>query len=209
MANFRRTRCLDSGCTAHLCQDTEDFTKIEEIKSGRLNLASSASTDIKAKGSVSITAEFNGKTKHVNLKDALHVPDLRTHLLSVGKITDEGLKVIFNKESATIIDKHGNDILKADRVNGLYYLQERNLECNSSTKAHIEENGSKIVSTENWHRKMGHLNIRDLIESDKNGSVQGMRIDTSKRNCDCDICIQGERTKTSFPKKSKKKTRIC
>ena len=117
----------------------------------------------------------------MNLKDALHVPDLRTNLLSVGKITDEGFKVIFNNESATIINEHGNDILKADRVNGLYYLQERNLECNSSTEANIEENRSKIVSTENWNRKMGHLHIRDLIESDKNGSVQGMTIDRSKR----------------------------
>ena len=46
VASFRRTWCLDSGCTAHLCKDTDDFIKIEEIKSGRLNLASSASTDI-------------------------------------------------------------------------------------------------------------------------------------------------------------------
>lgn len=97
--------CLDSGCTTHLCRNSENFVKYAESDVKRLNLANSASTEVKAKRTVSINAEVNGQSKTVMISDSLHVPDLRTNLLSVGKITDKGFKVIFDKESATIVDK--------------------------------------------------------------------------------------------------------
>jgi len=70
-----------------------------------LNLATKASAEIKARGTISFTGDVNGVTKRVSVKDTLHVPELRTNLLSVGKITDRGYKVIFDKLTAKIVDK--------------------------------------------------------------------------------------------------------
>ena len=59
--------CLDSGCLAHRCKNEKDFLSIDKIKPRKLNLASNASTEIKIKGFVTITADCEGKTKYVNL----------------------------------------------------------------------------------------------------------------------------------------------
>lgn len=98
---------LDSGCTSHLCSDSKKFTHLERIKDNKLNLANNSSTTITGKGTVRLEAEVDGNSKHVNLENTLHVPDLCTNLLSVNKIIDRGFKVIFEKKSARIIDRDG------------------------------------------------------------------------------------------------------
>ena len=101
----REKWCLDSGCSTHLCRDTHDFSDISKAAHGTLNLATKASAEIKARGTVSFTGDVNGVTEQVSVKDTLHVPELRTNLLSVAKITDRGYKVIFDKLTAKIVDK--------------------------------------------------------------------------------------------------------
>lgn len=56
----------------------------------------------------------------------LFVPDLRTNLISIGKITDvtTGLKVSFYKNTTSVTDPNGNVKLVADRIGGLYYVYE-------------------------------------------------------------------------------------
>ena len=111
--------CLDSGATSHLSNSALDFDTIQGEKGIELNLANGSSTSIRARGEVFLSANVLGKVKDFRLIDALHVPDLRTNLLSVGKITDNGYKVIFNRDTATVCDSQDVVKLVADRVNGL------------------------------------------------------------------------------------------
>jgi hypothetical protein len=41
----------------------------------------------------------------------MYVPDLRSNLLSVGKITDKGSTVIFENNQVYILDKDGKEIM--------------------------------------------------------------------------------------------------
>lgn len=45
-------------------------------------------------------ADVSGERKNVSLSDVLHVPDLRTNLVSVGKITDRGYEVYLKKDQS-------------------------------------------------------------------------------------------------------------
>lgn len=108
--------CLDSGSTSHLCKKIEDFVEITESKSGKLDLATSASSDIIAKGIVSFTADVQGEKKSITLNNTLHVPDLRSNLLSVAKITDNNCDVIFKKDCAIVVGRDGGIKLLASRV---------------------------------------------------------------------------------------------
>lgn len=200
-ANRPENWCLDSGCTSHLCKDEEKFVEIEESRPGKLNLASHASAEIKGRGTVEITAEVDGQRKNVSLKDTLHVPDLRMNLLSVGKMTDNGFTVVFGKRSAEVIDGKGRTVLVATRMNGLYYLQDEAHECNSITE-------SKYATVESWHRRMGHLNVGDLLESERNGTVLGMNLNGSREKFDCETCIRGKMTRAPFPNTSDRSTDI-
>jgi hypothetical protein len=56
--------------------------------------------------------------------NALYVPDLRSNLLSVGKITDKGSTVIFENNKVYILDKDGKEIMIGQKRNHLYYVRE-------------------------------------------------------------------------------------
>ena len=196
----REKWCLDSGCSTHLCRDMRDFSEISKIAHGTLNLATKASAEIKARGTISFTGDVNGVTKQVSVKDTLHVPDLRTNLLSVGKITDRGYKVIFDKLTAKIVDKRNNKtVLIADRKNELYYIRESKSECCAAIK-----NEDRTLKT--WHRKMGHLNVRDLMKCVRAGDVRGIEIDDATSDLACEVCARGKMTRAPFPKRTERKS---
>lgn len=89
--------CLDSGATSHLCNDARNFRNLTNCKRESLNLANNTSTEILARGTIPLVGNVFGKNKHFDLNNALHVPDLRTNVMSVGKITDKGHEVLFKR----------------------------------------------------------------------------------------------------------------
>lgn len=116
-ANEPSTRwCLDSGASAHLCKETDCFKTISYLNDEKLNLANNQSTEIVAQGSVSFIADVFGDSKVFTLSNALLVPDLRTNLLSVGKMTLNGYEVLFKKDKALLIGADGTVKLVADRI---------------------------------------------------------------------------------------------
>lgn len=58
-----------------------------------------------------------------SLSDTLHVPHLSTNLISVGKITENGHGVVFDKKGAQVIDSNVESVLEAKKENGLYFVE--------------------------------------------------------------------------------------
>ncbi|KOC59639.1 hypothetical protein WH47_11069, partial [Habropoda laboriosa] len=81
--------CLDSGCTTHLRRDKKRFTEITNTYVKRVNLANDESTSATATDTVSIMTSNNVTNELSNLRYVLHVPTLRTNLMSVAKITED------------------------------------------------------------------------------------------------------------------------
>ena len=75
-----------------MCNDENKFVKKEQCASDTSNLTSNSTAKVEANGTVKITVEGN---KLISLENTLHVPELRTPLLTVTKITDKGSDVIF------------------------------------------------------------------------------------------------------------------
>ena len=188
--------CLDSGCSSHLGKNEDDFSDLQQMRSQKLRMANESSTEIIARGSVHIRVNSGQKEKSVELVDALFVPDLRTNLMSVGKITDKGHRVIFEKECASIVDKNGDVLLVADRIDGLYYIQAKRCIANSvANKATISN--EELLNL--WHRRMGHLNIKDLVTATQKETIRGIDMNKSVEGVSCDVCIQGKMSRASFP----------
>lgn len=121
MENGNKEWCLDSGCTAHICTEKVKFEKIENVRK-TLNLANSESTSITGVGNVRMIVSNGNKEINVNFEKVYYVSDLRINLLSVSKITDHGYEVNFRKKDATVTDKSGKIIFRADRIGDLYYM---------------------------------------------------------------------------------------
>ena len=199
--------CLDSGATSHLSNSTLDFDAIHDETGIELNLANGSSTSIRARGEVSLRANVLGKVKDFRLIDALHVPDLRTNLLSVGRITDKGYKVIFNRNTATVCDSQDAVILIADRMNGLYYVRDA-MSRSSNEVGEAACHSSEVESLETWHRRLGHLNERYLLEAARNESMLGIKLATPEGKLTCSTCVKAKMTKTPFIRNNGRITRI-
>lgn len=203
----RETWCIDSGCTAHMCGTTSAFLDMKKA-TGKVNLVNKSTISVTDKGPVSVTAIANSRNKNVSLSDTLHIPDLRTNLLSVGKICDRGLKVLFEQDEATVIDNRGKTVLKADRINGgLYYLRTKSPESNANAEWNDGSKTKRSIA-ELWHRKMGHLNYRDLMRCSREGLVRDITIKDCCEDIHCEICARGKMTKMSLPKRSERRSEI-
>ena len=203
-STFARKWCLDSGASSHLIHDLNDFYEISVDTCGTLNLANDTSTKITGKGTGLLTANVLGNKKSVTLTNASHVPDLRTNLLSIGKITDRGYDVIFRQKSADIVNTNGQIEVSAERVGDLYFVREfEENACAVSTKQKL-----RSVSLETLHRQLGHANSRDITDAVRKNIVTVVNIIDSPIHLDCDICKKGKMTRAVFAKKTDRKSEI-
>jgi len=166
--------CLDSGCSSHMSNGKANFHEDKSSFIGNVKLASEKTTiAVHGKGCVNIVADVGGRAERFKVNDVLRVPELRTNLLSVGKIVDRGFRVIFDKDKANIIDKNNRVVLTAYRKGELYYLRGT---ATDYSNANLAEDKIVIDDFKVWHRRMGHLNARDLIECCKDGKVRGINL---------------------------------
>ena len=190
--------CLDSGCTSHLCKDPDLFTNSRQIDGG-VKLASDATALVTAKGDVQMSFSNGKRNKEVTLQNTLYVPTLRTNLVSVAKIVDRNHQVLFTGDRAYIQDASGNVKIMADRVGDLFYLREgQNKACAVSTDAPND--------TKEWHRKLGHLNWRDILSMLRNDAVSGMNFRDNDVLPACDTCAANKLSSLPFPKRGKRTT---
>ena len=113
--------CIDSGCTAHICNNIEAFSTVRETGSN-LKLANHASTKVQGTGDVVIHTARNASNT-VTLTNTLYVPDVRANLISVTKIVDKGNAVTFTKSGAVVKDSSRNTKITASRVEDLFFIQ--------------------------------------------------------------------------------------
>jgi transposase InsO family protein len=199
-----RSWCLDSGATSHLCNEIRYFRTINDSKRSTLNLANSATTKTMGEGTVEFTANVYGDTTNVSLSNTLHVPDLRTNLMSIGKITDRGLEVHFRKNDATILDSKGNIMLIANRVGDLYFVNENGQEvCATSSVSRNKE-----VTLELLHRRLGHANTKDISSAVREHVVRGVRLANTPEKFNCEICLQGKMSRSPFPRRSNRLNKV-
>lgn len=179
--------CLDSGCSSHMCGDKTMFSALTP-ENGTLKLASNKYTSkIEGKGKVTVSQE---KVDY-NFKDTLFVPDVSVNLLSVGKIADRGHKVIFEKDKAYIVEKSGEVSLTAQRRDGLYYFEFEKKEVSNYTR---KSNDCDLME---WHRKLGHINERDLKKMAQDNLMYGLRPTDEKLEA-CETCIKGKLSRLPF-----------
>lgn len=112
--NLEERWCLDSGCTTHLCKDINLLQDLEP-RTDMLSLADKNSTKVEGRGTVNIEVEGQSHKKIINLQDTLHVPNLRTNLLSVAKIVDKNNEILFKKNIAVVRDSVENKTKNVSR----------------------------------------------------------------------------------------------
>ena len=137
----------------------------------------------------------DGKTKSCRTRDVLYVPKLSYNLLSVSRAADAGKMTKFNESSCQILDDNMKPIAVAMKVGRLYYL-----ECGTNCQQiNTVENQSWESKEQVWHRRFGHLEVRNLKKLAKDRLVDGFDYDESKEICFCESCAEGKHHRSQSP----------
>jgi hypothetical protein len=170
-----------------MCSEKAKFEEIKTPKVQTLNLDNSWSTKIVGSGTVRLSVEEN---LTVRLDETLYVPDLRSNLLSVAKMTEHGFEVTFRRNEAIITNPDtGENVIVARRDKDMYYIDELS----------EESRGSQISrSLQEWHERFGHLNEKDLKNIICKQKVDGIDIKADEALSVCETCVKGKQTRKPF-----------
>ena len=163
-----------------------------------MNLANEDCTTIKGEGTARINVDVEGKKRSITLENTQLVPDLRTNLLSVSRITKHGFRVIFDESKATVLNQGGKIKLIAKEKNGLYVVEEPDGMIAVNETANFSKSSSSL---DVWHRRFGHLNTRDLQNAIRQDRIRGVKLERFEGSV-CSVCLEGKMVRNPFPMKS-------
>ena len=164
------------------------FKSIREIDTTVTN-PDGGNTKVLGIGEVQVLAkDVKGRTKPLILKRALYVPGYRTNLISVSSIIDNGHKVVHEKKNSYLCLK-SKEKFPITRKGKLLFLLTTPKE-----KHHFANLSGGSNETELWHKRMSHLNYRDLNNS--------LPMDLTLHDEKCETCCLAKTTKTPVPKQN-------
>lgn len=172
---------LDSGATHSMTPHKYDFEdEIVQSTMGYVYTASGQRLEVMGIGQV--------KIENTIIPNILYVPELGCRLMSVSQLIANGYAVHFEKNTCKVTKgKITNFEIVQDSSDGLFkfkpsaYLVRRN------------NQQPKTDTATNWHRKMGHIHHRAVVELFDKELVSGGQI-TDRNEQQCEPCILGKST---------------
>uniref|UniRef100_A0A8D8G2M5 Copia protein n=2 Tax=Culex pipiens TaxID=7175 RepID=A0A8D8G2M5_CULPI len=194
---------LDSGASEHMCNDRSLFDSLEKLdKPVTVQTAKSGVTlSVFHCGSVVAFAAVDGASVRINIEKVLFIPDLSVNLLSLRKMGESGLKVVFY--NGTVIVENAGQTVAVGKQSGKLYCMDFDLKPQRSDRAMVTGQVEQQVGL--WHLRYGHLGNDNLLKLAKKNLVSGMQIDDAgHERLLCEACISGKLTRLPFPARKQK-----
>ncbi|XP_016690648.1 uncharacterized protein [Gossypium hirsutum] len=136
----------------------------------------------------------NTEVKRVRIgNDVLFVPKIDQNLLSVGQLLDKGYKVLFHNKQCLIKDANGKGLFNVKMKGKIFALNP--MENEQMTFK------SRVSATETWHKRLGHIHHRGLLQMQMKNLVEGLT-DIDDDLPHCRACKFGEQHRQPFPKQA-------
>lgn len=138
---------VDSGASAHMCGEKKFFDGMRPITKRTVTLADGRQTQAEAIGSgMLICKDKDGHNRKIVLSGVLYVPELKTNLVSVSRLTQKGAVVSFSGAKC-YISQRGRQAAVAINRDGLYYLQQPTRELAGTVRcADVQDNQPEMIS---------------------------------------------------------------
>ena len=164
------------------------FHKIDENIKGRVKFGDGSTIPYEGKCNVSVTFKTGEVLIILNV---LYLPDLKTNILSLGKLDDQGCKTILNSGFLTIRDKFDRLLTKTKKTSESMYK----LKININEKCNLIERETSEAWL--WHKRLCHQSFHNLKDMIRGDLVKGL---PQFRNLDeaCAHCILGKHSRASF-----------
>ena len=181
--NSTESWILDSGASFHACYSRDVMQNFRQY-SGKVRLADNKCLDITGVGDVVLKTTLG---TNWTLKNVKFIPDLKTMLISVGQLDDEGHRVIFGNHQWKITK--GNLVVARGQKRGTLYMVEI-----SDAEAHAVE---KVGASTLWHQRLGHMSEKGMKMLVSKGRIPDLKTVTAEF---CEPCVLGKQKKVTFKK---------
>ncbi|GJV97691.1 ribonuclease H-like domain-containing protein [Tanacetum coccineum] len=186
---------VDSGCSRHTTGNKAYLAEYQDYNGGLVAFRGS-------KGY--ITGKGKIKTRKLDFEDVCFVKELQHfNLFSVSQMCDKKNKVLFTDTECLVLSPdfklpdENQVLLRVPRQNNMYNFNLKNIVPSRGlacliTKATLDESNK-------WHRRLGHVNFKNLNKLVKGNLVRGLPSKISQNTTlSCDACQKGKQHKASL-----------
>ena len=190
-----QTELYDSGASRHMSPYRDHFENYAPIAPKSITAADKRYFQAVGKGDLRIKIPNGPGMTTVLLKDVLHCPDMGLTLVSIGKITAAGYKVIFRGQTCKIYNSKDRVIRQINARNGLYRV-DHEVVINTAMTGEARE----VLTVEELHRRMGHIAPESAKQMVSSGAVEGIEVDSATSIQRCDSCEYAKATRKPIKK---------
>ena len=178
---------LDSGATFHMTSRKDWLFDLKDTEGSKVLMGDNTPCDVKGIGSVKLKMA-DGTMKI--LKDVRYIPELKRNLISLGTLDTSGYEIKLRGGVLKVL-KGIMVAMKGTLNQGLYILQGETITGENAISEH------KPSPTDLWHRRLGHMSLKGLVELHKQGLLKDIKATELQQ---CEHCIMGKSHRLKFPK---------
>ncbi|KAD3336326.1 hypothetical protein E3N88_31845 [Mikania micrantha] len=187
---------LDNDASNHMTGNKEHFRELDKKVSGRVRFGDGSFVEIEGKGSILL--ECKNKEQRV-ISHVYYIPNLKNNILSLGQLTENGCKVLLERDSLFLYDNNETLLMKVTRSKNRLYNINLRIGAPVCLLSKIDEEAWL------WHARLGHINFDTIKLMTHKNLVQGVpRINHASQICDA--CLLGKHIRAPFPNQARFKS---
>ena len=198
--------CLDSGATQHMTAQRTVLENYRPADIKEIYLGDNSTVKVMGQGDIKLTTKCKNGNKNLRLSNVLHIPALDKNLISIQRLAEKGVRILFDTNSCDLITGNDDVIGTGKKSNKLYYL---NTESKLGDELHVAAEGSECSDKHKgniWHKRLSHLNNEAVKYMWKNNMAADIeKINPKYESKVCESCAYGKITRTPSPKNEPKR----
>ncbi|GJS73792.1 ribonuclease H-like domain-containing protein [Tanacetum coccineum] len=184
---------VDSGCSRHMTGNKAYLAEYQDFNGGPVAFGGS-------KGY--ITGKGKIKTGKLDFEDVCFVKELQHfNLFSMSQMCDKKNKVLFTDTECLVLSPEfklpdaNQVLLRIPRQNNMYSFNLENIVPSGGLACLIAK--ATIDESNKWHRRLGHVNFKNLNKLVKGNLVRGLPSKIFQNDHTCVACQKGKQHKAS------------
>ncbi|GJT77207.1 putative ribonuclease H-like domain-containing protein [Tanacetum coccineum] len=189
---------VDNGCSRHMTGNKAYLAEYQDFN---------GSPDAFGGSKGYITGKGKIKTGKLDFEDVCFVKELQHfNLFSVSQICDKKNKVLFTDSECLVLSPEfklpdaNQVLLRIPRQNNMYSFNLENIVPSGGLACLIAK--ATIDESNKWHRRLGHVNFKNLNKLVKGNLVRGLPSKIFQNDHTCVACQKGKQHKASCKAKS-------
>nr|GEW74556.1 retrovirus-related Pol polyprotein from transposon TNT 1-94 [Tanacetum cinerariifolium] len=195
---------IDSGCSRHITGNKAHLTDYQDFKGGSVAFGGS---------NVRITGKGKIKAGRLDFEDVYYVEELKHYnLFFVSQMCDKKKNVLFTDTDCLVLSPdfklpdENHVLLKIPRQHNMYSFNIKNIDPSRDLSCLFAK--ALIDESNKWHRRLGHVNFKNINKLVKGNLVRGLPSKIFENNHTSVACQKGNQHKASWIKREYSNARI-